>query len=435
MPHLLETLAARDMVHDATPGLAERLATGPITAYIGFDPTADSLHVGNLVPVMALAWLQRLGGRPIALVGGGTGLVGDPSGKRSERPMLEPETVRRNADALRAQLSRFLDFGPGPTGAVMRDNAEWLAPLGLLEFLRDTGKHFTISYMLQKDTVRSRLDSGISFTEFSYMLVQAHDFAHLAAVEGCELQMGGSDQWGNITAGIELAGRRDGRKVHGLVLPLLTTAAGTKFGKSEAGNVWLDPARTSPYQFHQFWLRTDDADVERLLRFFTFLPVEDIAALMVEHARDPAARVAQRALADEVTTRVHGAGAVARATRAAAILFGAEELAQADAETREMVRREVPEAAVTEAELAAGIAAIELFVRAGLAESKKQARQFAGTGALRLGDRVVEVGDQVTAAEFGAHEVVFLRRGKRQWAALRRESPENRAAPLEDACP
>ncbi|MCA9761852.1 MAG: tyrosine--tRNA ligase, partial [Gemmatimonadetes bacterium] len=329
MPHLLETLAARDMVHDATPGLAERLATGPITAYIGFDPTADSLHVGNLVPVMALAWLQRLGGRPIALVGGGTGLVGDPSGKRSERPMLEPETVRRNADALRAQLSRFLDFGPGPTGAVMRDNAEWLAPLGLLEFLRDTGKHFTISYMLQKDTVRSRLDSGISFTEFSYMLVQAHDFAHLAAVEGCELQMGGSDQWGNITAGIELAGRRDGRKVHGLVLPLLTTAAGTKFGKSEAGNVWLDPARTSPYQFHQFWLRTDDADVERLLRFFTFLPVEDIAALMVEHARDPAARVAQRALADEVTTRVHGAGAVARATRAAAILFGAEELAQA----------------------------------------------------------------------------------------------------------
>jgi tyrosyl-tRNA synthetase len=305
----------------------------------------------------------------------------------------------------------------------MRDNAEWLAPLGLLEFLRDAGKHFTVSYMLQKDTVKSRLDSGISFTEFSYMLVQAYDFAHLATAEHCELQMGGSDQWGNITAGIELASRRDGRKVHGLVLPLLTTAAGTKFGKSEAGNVWLDPARTSPYQFHQFWLRTDDADVERLLRFFTFRPLEEIAGLMAEHTLDPAARVAQRALADDVTARIHGPAAVDRAARAAAILFGAGDIGEADAETREMVRREVPEAVVASAELAAGVTAIELFVRAGLAESKKQARQFAATGALRLGNRAVEPGDQVSSADFGDHEVVFLRRGKRQWAALRRGPP------------
>ncbi|PKL93545.1 MAG: tyrosine--tRNA ligase, partial [Gemmatimonadetes bacterium HGW-Gemmatimonadetes-1] len=246
---LQETLAARGMVHDATPDLAARLAAGPITGYVGFDPTADSLHVGNLIPVMALAWLQRSGGTPIVLVGGGTGMVGDPSGKRAERPMLTADVVAHNAEAIRAQLSRFLDFGDAPGQARMRNNADWLLPLGLLDFLRDAGKHFTISYMLQKDTVKSRLDSGISFTEFTYMLVQAYDFAHLARQDGCELQMGGSDQWGNITAGIELGARRDGRKLHGLVLPLLTTASGAKFGKSEGGNVWLDPARTSPYAF------------------------------------------------------------------------------------------------------------------------------------------------------------------------------------------
>lgn len=420
MAHLLDTLRARGMVHDVTPALADRLTAGPITAYIGFDPTASSLHVGNLVPVMALAWLQRLGGRPIALVGGGTGLVGDPSGKRSERPMLSAETVRDNADALRAQLGRFLDFGDGATGAVMVDNTEWLSPLGLLEFLRDAGKHFTVSYMLQKDTVKSRLESGISFTEFSYMLIQAYDFAHLAGSHNAELQMGGSDQWGNITAGIELASRRDSRKLHGLVLPLLTTAAGAKFGKSEDGNVWLDADRTSPYQFHQFWLRSDDADVERLLRFFTFLPLEDIADLMDRHGRDPSSRTAQRALADDVTQRIHGADALRRATLAGAILFGTGDLDQADAETRRMVQSEVPEAVVTAAELAEGLPVPEAFARTGLADSKKQARQFAGTGSLRVGSNVIEASDRITEAHFGDHDVIFLRRGKRQWAALRR---------------
>ncbi|HET9065658.1 MAG TPA: tyrosine--tRNA ligase [Gemmatimonadales bacterium] len=421
MAHLLDTLRARGMVHDVTPALADRLAAGPITAYIGFDPTASSLHVGNLVPVMALAWLQRLGGKPIALIGGGTGLVGDPSGKRSERPMLSAETVRANADALRAQLGRFLDFTDGPAGAVMVDNTDWLGDLGLLAFLRDAGKHFTVSYMLQKDTVKSRLDSGISFTEFSYMLIQAYDFAHLAGSHGAELQMGGSDQWGNITAGIELAGRRDNRKVHGLVLPLLTTAAGAKFGKSEAGNVWLDADRTSPYQFHQFWLRQDDVDVERLLRFFTFLPLADIADLMDRHGRDPSSRTAQRALADDVTQRIHGIDALRRATLAGAILFGTGDLDQADAETRRMVLAEVPEAVVTAAELREGLPVLEAFTRAGLADSKKQARQFASTGSLRIGDAVVEGSDRITGGRFGDHDVIFLRRGKRQWAALRRE--------------
>lgn len=423
MTDLLDTLRSRGMVHDATPALADRLARGPITAYVGFDPTASSLHVGNLVPVMALAWLQRLGGRPIALVGGGTGMVGDPSGKRSERPMLSAETVRANAAALRTQLSRFLDFSDPVAGATMVDNSEWLAPLGLLAFLRDAGKHFTVNYMLQKDTVKSRLEAGISYAEFSYMLVQAYDFAHLAATHQVELQMGGSDQWGNITAGIELAARRDDRKLHALVLPLLTTAAGTKFGKSEAGNVWLDPERTSPYQFHQFWLRTDDADVERLLRFFTFLPLVEIESIMTAHQRDPSARTAQRALADDVTERIHGAAALRRATAAGAILFGTGDLAQADAETRQMVRAEVPEAVVTAEELAAGLSVIDAFTRTGLAESKKQARQFAGTGSLRIGDTVVDAAVQITATDFGVHEVIFLRRGKRQWAALRRELP------------
>jgi len=421
MAHLLDTLRARGMVHDVTPALADRLAAGPITAYIGFDPTASSLHVGNLVPVMALAWLQRLGGKPIALIGGGTGLVGDPSGKRNERPMLSAETVRANADALRAQLGRFLDFSDGATGAVMVDNTDWLGDLGLLAFLRDAGKHFTVSYMLQKDTVKSRLDSGISFTEFSYMLIQAYDFAHLAGSHGAELQMGGSDQWGNITAGIELAGRRDNRRLHGLVLPLLTTAAGAKFGKSEAGNVWLDADRTSPYEFHQFWLRQDDVDVERLLRFFTFLPLADIADLMDRHGRDPSSRTAQRALADDVTQRIHGVDALRRATLAAAILFGTGDLDQADAETRRMVLAEVPEAVVTAAELREGLPVLEAFTRAGLADSKKQARQFASTGSLRIGDTVVEGSDRITGDHFGDHDVIFLRRGKRQWAALRRE--------------
>ncbi len=422
MSDLLATLSGRGMVHDATPGLTDRMAHGPITAYVGFDPTADSLHVGNLVPVMALAWLQRLGGRPLVLVGGGTGLVGDPSGKRSERPMLGAETVARNASALQHQLSRFFVFGEGPSDARLVDNATWLAPLGLLEFLRDAGKHFTVSYMLQKDTVKSRLDSGISFTEFSYMLVQAYDFAHLAREYRCELQMGGSDQWGNITAGIELAARRDSTKLHGLVLPLLTTASGTKFGKSEAGNVWLDAARTSPYQFHQFWLRSEDADVERFLRFFTFLDAEEIAAVMAGHAAKPSRRIAQRRLADDVTARVHGAAAVERVTRAAAILFGSGELRAADGDTLGMVRGEIPTVTVSREQLEAGIGVLDAFVLAGLAESRKQAKQFASTGSLWINDTAADGQASIGVDELlPAAGTIFLRRGKKQWAALRVE--------------
>src|ERR1043165_7350308 len=295
-PSLLTVLTERGMVHDATPALAERLGEGPITGYVGFDPTADSLHVGSLMPVMTLAWLQRLAWRPIVVVGGGTGLVGDPSGKRSERPILPVEQIEANAEAIRRQLARFVSF-EGGNAARLVNNADWLRPLPLLEFLRDIGKHFTVNYMLQKDSVKGRVEAGISFTEFAYMLVQAYDFLHLFRTERCELQMGGSDQWGNITAGIELIARRERGTAHGLVHPLLTTTAGAKFGKSEDGNVWLGGAKTSPYRFYQFWLNCDDRDVERMLRIFTFRPLAEIAGVMAEHAADPGRRAAQRLLA------------------------------------------------------------------------------------------------------------------------------------------
>ena len=272
---------------------------------------------------MGLAWLQRHGHIPIVLVGGGTGMVGDPSGKREERPVMSLEQIDRNARVLARQLARFLAF-EGANAARIRNNADWLRGIPLMDFLRDTGKHFTLNYMLQKESVRSRMEVGITYTEFSYMLIQAYDFWHLWRTERCELQMGGSDQWGNITAGIELVGRREGTQVHGLVFPLVTNASGGKFGKSEAGNVWLDAARTSPYQFYQFWVNTDDRDVERYLKLFTFLRLDQIATAMAEHATDPGRRIAQRLLAREVTATVHGVEATEQAVQASAALFGGD---------------------------------------------------------------------------------------------------------------
>ena len=417
MPTLLDVLNDRGLVQDATPGLAERLARSPVTAYCGFDPTAESLHVGNLVPVMALAWLQRLGGRPIILVGGGTGLVGDPSGKRSERPMLPLEQIQANAAALRTQLSRFVSF-EGANAAKVVNNADWLAPVGLLEFLRDTGKHFTVNYMLQKESVKARMDSGISFTEFAYMLVQAHDFHHLYVTEGCDLQLGGSDQWGNITAGIELIARREGAAAHGLVAPLLTTAAGAKFGKSEGGNVWLDPAMTSPYQFYQFWLNTDDRDVERQLRLFTFLPPDVIAAAMQEQAADPGKRAAQRALAVEVTATVHGADTTRRVAAASAILFGGADLRTAEPGTLAVVAGEVVVHPVPAADLAAGVPVVDALIGTGLAASKADARRglqqsgYAVNGEKIPAERVLGP-DDVLAGGY-----IVLQKGRKNYAML-----------------
>jgi tyrosyl-tRNA synthetase len=414
MTDFLETMRARGFVQDATPGLAERLGEGPITAYVGFDPTADSLHVGSLIPVMGLAWLQRSGHTPIAVVGGGTGMVGDPSGKREERPIMSLDQVDRNAAGIGRQLARFLAF-EGANAARLRNNADWLRGIPLLEFLRDTGKHFTVNYMLQKESVRGRMESGISFTEFSYMLIQAYDFWHLFRTEGCELQMGGSDQWGNITAGIELVDRRERRPVHGLVFPLITTATGSKFGKSETGNVWLDPARTSAYQFYQFWVNTDDRDVERYLKLFTFLPLGRIAAAMAEHAGDPGRRVAQRLLAREVTATVHGGEAAEQAVQTSAALFGSAAL-PLDA------LPDMPERRVSRSQLPDGLPVVEVLVASGLASSKADARRgIQGKGFYLNGQPIDSVELLIGEADLQGPpdaRFVILRKGKKNYVRL-----------------
>lgn len=419
MHSLLTELAARGFVQDVTPHLEARLKTGaPITGYIGFDPTADSLHVGNLVPVMGLAWLQRLGGTPVVLVGGGTGLVGDPSGKRAERPMMEPAQVNANAAAIEQQLRKFVRFD-GPNGAKVRNNVEWLGQLGLMEFLREAGKHFTVSYMLQKESVKARMEAGISFTEFAYMLVQAYDFWHLHRTDNCELQMGGSDQWGNITAGIELIHRREGAQAHGLVFPLLTTSAGNKFGKSEAGNVWLDPAKTSPYQFYQFWLNQEDGDLERLLRLFTFVPVAEIAQLVADHAADPGKRSGQRALAREVTALVHGAETADRVIEASQLLFGGATNAHSSHEAYRELVDEIPTTRVKKEEIVAGITLADALVTSGLAASKGEARRgLEQKGFAVNGEKIDDPARGLGPADLKGGKYILLQKGKKNYALV-----------------
>ncbi|HSN93362.1 MAG TPA: tyrosine--tRNA ligase [Anaeromyxobacteraceae bacterium] len=417
MSTLLDDLMQRGLVHDVTPGLRERLAQGPITGYVGFDPTADSLHVGHLLAVMALAWLQRSGGTPIIVVGGGTGMVGDPSGKRTERPVLSIEEIDRNVAAVRAQLERFVSF-EGANAARVRNNADWLRSMGLMEFLRDVGKHFTVNYMLAKDSVKGRMETGISYTEFTYMLVQAYDFWHLWKRERCELQMGGSDQWGNITAGAELISRKEGAGAHGLTFPLLTTAAGTKFGKTEGGAVWLDPARTSPYQFFQFWVNADDRDVERLLKFFTFFPLEEIAALVAEQAKDPGKRPAQRRLAEEMTARVHGARTARAVVEATRILFGGTDLRAAGADVLGVLARELPTVRLPRARVE-GLPVVEALVQSGLATSKGDARRgIAGKGFLVNGETIAAPERTLAAGDLLHGAYVMLQKGKRNHALV-----------------
>jgi len=323
---LYSELAWRGLVYDETEGVRDALQAGQVTGYIGFDPTAPSLHVGNLLVMMALAHMQRAGHSPIAVVGGGTGLIGDPSGKTVERQLLTAEKVEENVTGIRAQLARFLDFDSTTAPARLVNNGDWLTRLGAIDFMRDIGKHFTVNAMLAKESVKRRIESeeGITYTEFSYSLLQAYDYLMLFDRFGCTLQMGGSDQWGNIVAGMDLIRRLRGARAHGLVLPLITTASGAKFGKTEAGTIWLDPALTSPYEFYQFWLNADDRDAVRYLRFFTFLEEARIAALEAASASEPEQRHAQRELARQVTTLVHGADAVRSAEASSASVFGDE---------------------------------------------------------------------------------------------------------------
>ena len=421
MNELFKTLTARGLLQDATAGLDERLARGPVTAYLGLDPTADSLHVGSLVPIMGAAWLQQFGHTPIVLIGGGTGMVGDPSGKRSERPVLPIEEVDRNAEAIRSQVSRFLDFeGPKPNAARLRNNAEWLRKLPLMEFLRDAGKHLTLGFMLQKESVRSRLETGISYTEFSYMAIQAYDFWHLFRTERCELQIGGSDQWGNITAGIELIGKREGQQTYGLVFPLVTTTSGAKFGKSESGNIWLDPAKTSPYQFYQFWINTEDRDAERYLKLFTFLPLDEISNTLTEHARDPGKRVAQRLLARDVTARVHGDAAAEEAIRTSAALFGGR--GWIGSERGGEAGPDMPTREVSRSKLGSQVSVVDLLVASGLATSKADARRGIQGRGFYINDEPIEAIDlQLDDEQLKGppeNRFVILRKGKKNYVRV-----------------
>jgi len=388
MKQFLDELAWRGLLTDETPDLRARLSQGPITGYVGFDPTAASLQIGNLVPVMLLAHLQRAGGKPIVLVGGGTGLIGDPSGKSKERPLLDEATISANAERQREQLSQFLEFDDSPTGAIMANNSEWLTRLGLVSFLRDVGKHFTLSYMLQKESVKGRMEDGISYTEFSYMLLQAYDFLHLYRTRGCELQLGGSDQWGNITAGIELIRRIEGGNAHGVCAPLLTTSSGTKFGKSEGGTLWLDPQRTSPYEFYQYWINSDDRDVEAYLKIFTFMSFEEIAHVMERHAIDPGARIPHRTLAMDVTSRVHSAAVTETAAEASLTMFGAGNPADAKAATWALLAHDLPHGPLPPG-FSPDTPVVDLIASSSIVKSKGDARRQIQQGGISLNGSVV----------------------------------------------
>ena len=393
------------------------LAEARRTIYVGFDPTADSLHLGSLIPVMALAHAQRHGHRPLALVGGGTGLIGDPSGKTSERTLLTQEKTEENAAGIRAQLSRFFDLSSDNQG-LMLNNADWLVPLNLIEFLRDIGKHFSVNEMIKRDSVRIRLeerDQGISYTEFSYMLLQSYDFLYLAQHHGCSIQMGGSDQWGNILSGRELIRRMLGQRSEGITFPLLTTATGKKFGKTEEGAVWLDAKRTSPYQMYQYWLQTADMDAVRYLRLFTFLDRKRIEELEREVETRPDKREAQRVLAAECTAIIHGAGTVEAVEAVSRILFSASEEVPA-AETVALLAREVPVTALTRAELDAGIGLVDLLVRTGLGESKGAARKLMEGGGVYVNNhRQSDVRKAVSAGDLEWPGAILLRAGKKNY--------------------
>ena len=401
------------MVYQHTDGLADVLATAELSAYVGFDPTSSSLHIGNLVPVMGLAHLQRAGHKPVALVGGGTGMIGDPSGKATERQLLSEDEIESNSRSIEKQLAHFLDFD-GPRAAKMRDNAAWLRPLKAVEFMRDVGKHFTVNYMLAKESVQSRIEGGISFTEFSYMLLQAYDFLELFRREGVTLQMGGSDQWGNITAGLELIRRVEGKTAHALTLPLVTTSSGSKFGKTEAGAVWLDPERTSPYKFYQYWINVDDRDAGKYLRLFTLLPRKDIEALDDTIASAPEKREAQQALARDVTARVHSEEAAGVAEEVSRVLFGKADPTTLSESVLEALSEEVPFA---EAREVPGI--VDALVLLKLAASKSAARRLVEQGGVYLNGQRASADTTLSGTKPLAGKYHLVRKGAREYGLLR----------------
>ncbi len=419
---LLEELRWRGFLDAVTADdLDDYLNEARRTIYVGFDPTADSLHLGSLIPVMGLAHVQRNGHRPLVLVGGGTGLIGDPSGKASERTLLTKELTEQNAAAIRTQLSRFFDLSSDEK-ALMLNNVEWLAKLNLVDFLRDVGKHFSVNEMIKRDSVRMRLEEreqGISYTEFSYMLLQAYDFVFMCQHFDCTIQMGGSDQWGNILSGKELIRRMLGQRAEGITFPLLTTSAGKKFGKTEEGAVWLDPARTSPYQMYQYWLQTADADVVRFLKLFTFLDRSRIEALEAETLNRPEAREAQRMLAAECTAIVHGTGTVRAVEAASRILFSASDEVPTE-ETIALLAREVPVTEIPRVDLETGIGLVDLMIRTTLAESKGAARKLIEGGGVYLNNgRQTQAQKRITSDDLKWPAAILLRTGKKNYHLVR----------------
>ena len=425
--NFVKELEWRGMLHDVMPGTEEHLMSGMQAAYVGIDPTADSLHIGHLVGVMMLRHFQLAGHKPIALVGGATGMIGDPSGKSAERNLLDEPTLRKNQEALKQQLARFLDFeSDAENAAQLVNNYDWMKDFSFLEFIRDVGKHITVNYMMSKDSVRKRLgeDSaeGMSFTEFTYQLVQGYDFLHLFRHYNCSLQMGGSDQWGNITTGTELIRRIDGGKGFALTCPLITKADGTKFGKTESGNVWLDAAKTSPYKFYQYWLNTSDEDAEKYIKIFTFLSREEIDALVASHREAPHQRELQRRLAEELTRMVHSQQDLENAARASAILFGkstSEDLKSLGAETFMEVFEGVPQAEIPLEEIRGGLDMIAaLSARTGFLKSNGEARRELKQQSISVNKTKVDDAYTITEEDLISGRFVLLQRGKKNYYVL-----------------
>lgn len=425
--NFVEELKWRGMLHDAMPGTEEHLMTGMQSSYVGIDPTADSLHIGHLVAVMMLRHFQLAGHKPYALIGGATGMIGDPSGKSAERNLLDEATLRHNQDALKEQLSRFLDFeSDAKNTAVLVNNYDWMKDFSFLDFIRDVGKHITVNYMMAKDSVKKRLSAeakeGMSFTEFTYQLVQGYDFLHLYQNHNCTLQMGGSDQWGNITTGTELIRRIGGGKGYALTCPLITKADGTKFGKTEGGNVWLDANRTSPYKFYQYWLNTSDTDAEKYIKIFTFLSKEKIASLINEHTEAPHMRVLQKSLAEEVTTMVHSKADLDNALAASSILFGkstSEDLKKLDEKTFLDVFDGVPQAEISKSELADGLDMIgALAAKTGFLGSNGEARRELKQNSISVNKEKVKEDYLINLDDLINERFVLLQKGRRNYFVL-----------------
>ena len=430
MGNFIEELQWRGMIHDVMPGAEEHLAETMRSAYIGFDPTADSLHIGNLVPIMLLAHYQRAGHKPVALVGGATGMIGDPSGKSSERNLLDETTLRHNQEAIKKQLGHFLDFeSNAENAAVLVNNYDWMKEFSFLEFIRDVGKHITVNYMMAKDSVKNRISSelsdGMSFTEFTYQLVQGYDFLHLYNAEGCTIQMGGSDQWGNITTGTELIRRIGKGKGFAITCPLITKSDGSKFGKSEGGNVWLDANRTSPYKFYQYWLNSSDEDAEKYIKIFTFLSQEEIQAVIAEHNEAPHLRVLQKRLAKEITSMVHSEAEFENAQKASTILFSKsfkEDIQTLDEKTFLDVFEGVPQAVITKADIEAGLDMIAaLAAKTNFLQSNGEARRALKENSVSVNKEKVKEDYTITTSDLINNTYVILNKGKRNTYILKVE--------------